>query len=93
MSNESPFLVELLRSHPWGPALQVVGFIGLGVLWFNIDPTEVASPFMKVVWFIAFVALAVGMHLTHKHAFRLQRERDARTSARSPAPWDSPSER
>jgi hypothetical protein len=91
MGSEPSFLAELLREHPVGPALQVVGFIGLGVLWFNIDPTVVASPFLKVVWFIAFVSLGVGMLLTHKHAFKIQRRRQTRASARSASPWDPPS--
>jgi len=63
MSNESPFLVELLRSHPWGPALQVVGFIGLGAPpptpeWGAIlrDGRE----FLRIAWWISvFPGLAI----------------------------------
>jgi len=91
MGTEPSLLVKLLRKHPLGPLLQFVGLVGLVVLWLNIDPTKVASPFLKVVWFVAFISIALGMHLTHKHSFRLLRQRQAQASARLPSPWDSPS--
>jgi hypothetical protein len=41
------------------------------------------------VWGIGFVALAVGMHLTHRDARKIQAERHARKNARAASPWDS----
>jgi hypothetical protein len=41
------------------------------------------------VWGVGFVALAIGMHLTHRAARKLQAERHARKNARSTAPWES----
>jgi hypothetical protein len=37
---------------------------------------------------VMFIAMAWGMHKTHKVVFRIQCERRAAQSARAPAPWD-----
>ena len=89
MRADQPFLVELFRTAPVGLVLQLVGFASVAALWFMIETDRPASTAMKVVWGIGFVALAVGMHLTHRDARRIQAERHARKTARSPSPWDS----
>ena len=75
MSADQPFLIELLRTAPAGPVLQLVGFASVAVLWFMIETDRPASSLMKVVWGVGFVALAIGMHLTHRAARNLQAER------------------
>jgi hypothetical protein len=89
MSADQPFFVELLRTAPAGPVLQLVGFASVAVLWFMIDTDRPATPLMKVVWGVGFVALVVGMHLTHRGARKIQAERHARKNARAAPPWDS----
>jgi hypothetical protein len=89
MSREPSLLVELIRRHPVGPTLYLLGFLGLGILWFNFEPGTPTSGVVKIIGLLGIAALAVGMPIAHRHAFRLQLERRARKSARSPSPWDS----
>ena len=88
MQSEPSFFVELLQKHPAGPALQVVGLVALGILWFLFEPGQPTPAAAKVVGLIGVLALGVGMSLTHKHSFRLQVQRRERRAARSDAPWD-----
>jgi hypothetical protein len=89
MSADQSLLVELLRTAPAGPVLQLVGFTSVAVLWFMIETDRPATPIMKVLWGAGFVALAVGMHLTHRDARKIQAKRHARRNARAAPPWDS----
>ena len=89
MSREPSLLAELFRRHPVGPVLYLVGLVALGVLWFNFEPGVPTSGLVKVIGLVGIAALAVGMPLAHKHAFKLQSERHARQSDRSSGPWDS----
>ena len=89
MRADPPFLVELFRTAPTGPVLQLVGFASVAALWFMIETDRPASTAMKLVWGVGFVALAVGMHLTYRDARRIQAERHERHNARAAAPWDS----
>jgi hypothetical protein len=91
MESEPPFLVELLRRHPAGPLLYLIGFAALGVLWFNFEPGVPTSAVVKVAGLIGILALGIGMPLTHKHAFRLQAERQQRRVTRSESPWGTKS--
>jgi hypothetical protein len=91
MKSEPSFLVELLRRHPVGPALQIGGLIALGILWFNFRPGVPTGNALKVAGLVGAVALGFGMSLTHKHAFKLQTERRERNASRVAAPWDAQS--
>ena len=90
MSREPSLLVEKFRRHPAGPILYLVGFVALGILWFNFEPGTAIPGIVKVIGLVGILALAVGMPLTHRHAIKLQSERRARVSARSSSPCDSP---
>ena len=89
MRADSPFLVELFRKAPLGPVLQLVGFACVATLFWLIDSDRPATGLMKVVWGVGFVALAVGMHLTHRESVKLQARRRAKRAERSAAPWDA----
>ena len=91
MRSDSPFLVELLRTAPLGPVLQLVGFASIAILWGLIETDRPATATIKIVWGIGFVALVVGMHLTHRDAIKLYVRRRAARVARSSAPWDNSS--
>jgi hypothetical protein len=90
VSQEPSLLIELIRRHPVGPVLYLVGLVALGILWLNFEPGIPTSGLVKVIGLFGIAALAVGMPLAHKHAFKLQSERRARQSARASSPWDSP---
>ena len=53
--------------------------------WFEWDIPRAVNQITVVVMIIA---MAWGMHKTHKVANRIQCERRAAQSARTPAPWD-----
>ena len=91
MESEPSFLVELLRRHPAGPLLYLIGFAALGVLWFNFEPGVPTSAAAKLAGLVGVLALGVGMPLTHKYAFRLRVERQQRRVARSESPWETKS--
>ena len=89
MSREPSLLIELIRRHPVGPVLYLAGLVALGIFWLNFEPGTPTSGLVKVIVLLGTAAFAVGMPLTHKHAFKLQSERRARQSTRSSSPWDS----
>jgi hypothetical protein len=89
MKGEPSFLVELLRRHPAGPVLQIVGLAALGVLWFNFAPGVPMSVELKLAGLGGVIALACGMWLTHRDSLRLQAERRGRSAARTGSPWDA----
>jgi hypothetical protein len=89
MAGRPHFISELVRRAPLGPALQLIGVIALIYIWFKLKPGVVSDPSFKVVAIIGFLAFSIGLPLTHRAAFRLQRERQARDAARTSAPWDT----
>jgi hypothetical protein len=88
MADRPHFISELFRRAPLGPVLQLIGVAALAYVWFNLVPGAVSDPSIRVAAIISFLAFAVGLPLTHRAAFRLQRERRAQDSARSSAPWE-----
>jgi hypothetical protein len=89
MEVEPSFLVELLRRHPTGPALQIVGLAALGVLWFYLAPGVPTSVGLKFAGLSGAIALTYGMWLTQRDSLKLQAERRSRSVARSASPWDA----
>ena len=84
MADRPSFIVELFRRSPLGPSLGIVAFVALAFLWysFEIDPS-VPHGLRVIACVVAFLAMSIGMHLTHKAAFLLQCERRAADSARA----------
>ena len=91
MSDRPNFISELVRRAPLGPALQLVGVIALAYIWLRLKPGVASDPSFKFVAILGILAFAVGLPLTHRASFRLQRERQARDAARTSAPWDAQS--
>jgi hypothetical protein len=90
MRADSPFIVELFRTAPLGPVLQLIAIACLVTLVSLIDTERPATTVLKVIWFVMFVSGVLGMHLTHKASVKLQAQRHARRVERSIAPWDIP---
>ena len=89
MPERPPIIVEVFRRSPLGPSLEIVAFVAFAFLWYSFEDSASVPHSLKVgVFFIGFTSLAIGMHLTQKAVFQLQRERRAQDSARSSAPWD-----
>ena len=89
MADRPHFISELVRRAPLGPALQLVGVVSLAYIWLKLEPGVASDPSFRAVATVGFLAFAIGLPLTHRAAFRLQRERQARDAARTSAPRDA----
>jgi len=91
MAERPHFISELIRRAPLGPVLQLIGVVALAYIWLTLKPGVASDPSFRVVATIGFLAFALGLPITHRAAFRLQLERQAREAARESAPWDKQS--
>ena len=88
MTERPHFIVELWKRQPLGLLLQGFAFLALGAICYVVEAEVETGVWPHRLGLVAVPALAVGMILTHRAAFRLQKERNAEKSTRSPAPWD-----
>ena len=89
MPERPSFIVELFRRSPAGLLLYLVALAALAFVWysFEVDPT-VAHDLRVWAVVVLVASLLIGMPLTYRAAFRLQRERMAQDAARTAAPWE-----
>jgi hypothetical protein len=87
MSARPHFIAELWRRQPAGLALGAFALLSVGVIFYCVS-AKIGGRWLFPLGVASVIAMALGMHLTHRAAFTLQQERRAQDSARSPAPWE-----